>query len=467
MRRIFISHRRIKGKVASTTRMIANLLRKSLYNKVFLDVDENYATQFPNKLREEIQKCDICILVLPDDGDISFLYQENNWVRKEIELAMKYDKPIVPIITKQDFQWPTDLPESIKGLSHNEEGVYGGLNICYYNTNDEKKSIQSIRYIIKSLKPQNPLHLIFGHVLLTLLFVCILLLGIGCWGYNTFYPYTESQANELFNEAGRQNAEGYPEEAAKNYKKIADFLKKEQLYNNNYFISRFMHAELTKENIPSGVSIALFKELIDETQNFKSSATVWEVNRKAMFMLGRIYNQLNKPDSCVYYFYQVKPYFEQNKDWHITEINYTLDRHKDFLDKNALYQEGMRAYNNQDFELAFQYFMTAAKQGQLDAQAMVGVCYARGEGVELDYAEADKWFQTAAKFGNNIAQYNMGISYYNNKKFKEAVEWFLKAAQNSTPNRLAMKMLYTCYANGLGVEKDLIIANEWLMKSQK
>lgn len=160
MRRIFISHRRIKGKVASTTRMIANLLRKSLYNKVFLDVDENYATQFPNKLREEIQKCDICILVLPDDGDISFLYQENNWVRKEIELAMKYEKPIVPIITKQDFQWPTDLPESIKGLSHNEEGVYGGLNICYYNTNDEKKSIQSIRYIIRSLKPQNPLHLI-------------------------------------------------------------------------------------------------------------------------------------------------------------------------------------------------------------------------------------------------------------------------------------------------------------------
>lgn len=510
MRRIFISHRRINGQVSSTTRMIVNLLRESLYNKVFLDVDENYATQFPNKLKKEIMECDICVLILPDDGDLSFLYDPKNWVRQEIRLALQENKPIIPIIIQRNYQWPTDLPEPVRGLSHNKEGVYGGLNISYFDTNHEKESIRSIKEIIQKTKPQNILNLIWGNTLIIISIVCLLLLGIGYWGYTAFYPYTESQANELFNKAGRQNANGYIEKAIKNYKKIADFLGEKRLYNDNYFISKFMYAELSRGNIAPEQSITQFKELINETQDHRTVRTIWEVNRKSMFMLGHLYNQSGNIDSCTYYFNEVKPYFEKINDWHITEINEVLNSHKDMnpttdsqtqettteykvqdttpqaqvpqktpatkdeesqlaniQDKNALYLEGRKAYENQNFNLAFQYFLKAAKKGQIDAQAMVGVCYARGEGVEMDYVEADRWFQTAAKFDSNIAQYNLGISYFNNKKYEEAVEWFLKAAQNRNPHRLAMKMLSTCYANGLGVEKNLTIADEWLKKAQE
>ena len=132
-RRIFISHRRIDQKVSPTARMIANLLKKKIVNQVFLDVDSIYVRQFPDRLKEEIEKCHIFILVLPDNGDLGFLQEEGNWVRREIEYALKHNKPILPIITKQDFQWPKNLPESIKALSHNKEGIYGGLNIIYYD----------------------------------------------------------------------------------------------------------------------------------------------------------------------------------------------------------------------------------------------------------------------------------------------------------------------------------------------
>ena len=88
-RRIFISHRRVDQKVSPTARMIANLLKKKIVNQVFLDVDSTYVRQFPDRLKEEIEKCHIFILVLPDNGDLSFLQEEGNWVRREIEYALR------------------------------------------------------------------------------------------------------------------------------------------------------------------------------------------------------------------------------------------------------------------------------------------------------------------------------------------------------------------------------------------
>jgi TPR repeat protein len=57
----------------------------------------------------------------------------------------------------------------------------------------------------------------------------------------------------------------------------------------------------------------------------------------------------------------------------------------------------------QDYIKAMEWWRLAAAQGDLDAQYNLGVCYERGEGVEVDYEEAVKWYRIAAKAGHEDA----------------------------------------------------------------
>jgi Sel1 repeat len=72
-----------------------------------------------------------------------------------------------------------------------------------------------------------------------------------------------------------------------------------------------------------------------------------------------------------------------------------------------------------------------AEFGYIDAQFIMGVCYAEGRGVEKDEREAVRWFRKAAERG-----------------YAEALE-----------------SLGACYATGKGVEKDLAEAVKWYHKS--
>src|SRR5262245_568975 len=49
-----------------------------------------------------------------------------------------------------------------------------------------------------------------------------------------------------------------------------------------------------------------------------------------------------------------------------------------------------------------------AERGVAFAQNSLGVMYATGRGVPLDYAEAVKWYRLAAEQGNAVAQSNLG-----------------------------------------------------------
>lgn len=409
MRRIFISHRRIEGKVSSTARMIANLLRKSIYNYVFLDVDEDYAAQFPDKLKDEIQKCDICILVLPDNGDLSFLYDPNNWVRKEIECAIHNKKSILPITTGQNFQWPSDLPESLKGLSHNASGTYGGLHVICYDTNHEAESIKRINKIIKRIKPQNFFNFIASNTPTKTAITFIILLCIGIWIYQTSNTEDNKKEEQELTADLPENTDG--------------------------------------ENIPAVKSQEVPAVKTQETPAVKAQEATAVKTQEATAVKAQEATAVKAQETTAV------------KAQEATNTNETS------TDKDILYYEGKRDYESQNYGEAFIKLLKAAKMGQVDAQALVGVCYANGQGVNINYTESDKWFQTAAKAGNSLAQLNLGISHYNNKRYKEAVEWFLKSAQNPRPNTVAMKMLSECYKNGKGVEQNEELAKEWLMKS--
>ena len=71
-----------------------------------------------------------------------------------------------------------------------------------------------------------------------------------------------------------------------------------------------------------------------------------------------------------------------------------------------------------------------AEQGNMGAQFLLGVAYAKGLGVRQDYAEAAKWFRKSANPGWAGGQYALGNLYYEgqgvSQDYEEAYRWWAK-----------------------------------------
>ena len=107
-----------------------------------------------------------------------------------------------------------------------------------------------------------------------------------------------------------------------------------------------------------------------------------------------------------------------------------------------------------------------AEQGHAKAQAILGLMYRKGQGVEKNDKEPAKWFQKAAEQGDADAQFCLGAMYYNGEgvpqDYAEAVKWFRKAAEQK---HAAQAMLGGMYSEGKGVPKDDVKAAEWNRKA--
>lgn len=108
---IFISYRREGGYA------MARLLYECFYNaglSVFLDLEELGAGKFNEKLYEAIDACDNFVLVLPPNS-LDRCQAENDWLRLEIEHAIKQKKNIIPVMMV-GFTFPDNLPPSLQVL---------------------------------------------------------------------------------------------------------------------------------------------------------------------------------------------------------------------------------------------------------------------------------------------------------------------------------------------------------------
>lgn len=168
---------------------------------------------------------------------------------------------------------------------------------------------------------------------------------------------------------------------------------------------------------------------------------------------------------------------------------------------DRLSSEGIVLYGEEQYEAAFLKFTLAANEGCTEAEYMLGVCYSKGNGTELNqllalewyekaakkgyvpaqlklgyyyhftrgdyYKQAFYWFQKAAKAGNPKAQEMVGYyyleGYYVKKDCKTALQWFHRSAQQRHP--YALYLIGTCYEHGEGVEKDPTKAIEWYAKA--
>jgi len=92
------------------------------------------------------------------------------------------------------------------------------------------------------------------------------------------------------------------------------------------------------------------------------------------------------------------------------------------------FNEGVAAYELQDYATALKLWLPLAEQGHRSAQFNVGIIYEKGLGVPQDAAQAARWYLRAAEKGDVQAQYNIGVFYETGaglpKDLAEARKWY-------------------------------------------
>lgn len=115
--RVFLSYRREAS--GDLTRHLAERLAKVREIGVFFDRNSLSAGPFPEAIERAVTACDVFVLLV---GGTTFERAEDpgDWVRREIELALKLDKKIIPVVQGGVRFEPAVLPDALKPLAdHN------------------------------------------------------------------------------------------------------------------------------------------------------------------------------------------------------------------------------------------------------------------------------------------------------------------------------------------------------------
>lgn len=156
---IFVSYRRTSFETAN---LIATKLQMAGYS-VFFDVETLRSGKFNEQLFEVIEQCKDIILVLPPDA-LDRCSDEGDWVRLEVEHAMKHKKNIVPIMLR-GFEWPPidSMPESLRELPH-----YNAIT-----ASDPNVFVENIERLKHSFLISRPNRKVWRIALFALIFVAI------------------------------------------------------------------------------------------------------------------------------------------------------------------------------------------------------------------------------------------------------------------------------------------------------
>lgn len=111
---IFISYRRVDGR--DYARNIMQALKIVGYPKVFFDYNALRDGVFNTQILDAIYSCKDFILIISPLA-LKNCGREGDWVAREIRMAIKYHKKIIPIVIEDTFQgWPTDFPNDLSSI---------------------------------------------------------------------------------------------------------------------------------------------------------------------------------------------------------------------------------------------------------------------------------------------------------------------------------------------------------------
>ena len=186
---VFISYRRSSGQ------LVAEKLYYALQSKgyrCFFDFNSLRDGLFNNQIYDAIKSAENFILVLSEGTLDNCLYNSNDWVRLEIEFAMKHNKNIIPLcLGVNRVSLPSNLPFSMRSL----------YNIQISELGERSLYEPSIDILIrnrfkKKAYSKDPNHNVWPYRLLLLIIVPLFMggvvLDIGLYG-NFFTPIVEDR----------------------------------------------------------------------------------------------------------------------------------------------------------------------------------------------------------------------------------------------------------------------------------
>ena len=112
-------------------------------------------------------------------------------------------------------------------------------------------------------------------------------------------------------------------------------------------------------------------------------------------------------------------------------------------------------------------FIVRAKNGDVEAQFVLGYMYDYGEGLPRDSEKAVHWYTKASEQGEARASYGLGLMYKYGEgvpqNLQQVVYWYTKASEQGDAQ--AQHELGLMYADGFGVSLDYEQAFYWWKKS--
>jgi len=121
-----------------------------------------------------------------------------------------------------------------------------------------------------------------------------------------------------------------------------------------------------------------------------------------------------------------------------------------------------RAYEEKDYATALKESTPLARDGNADAQLLLGRMYLMGQGVTRDNDQANKWLEASAAQGNADAQFMLGSMYLlPQKDVAKGLKWLRVSADQG--NQDAQYLLGKAYVQGLpSLPRDPVQAELWL-----
>jgi hypothetical protein len=131
-------------------------------------------------------------------------------------------------------------------------------------------------------------------------------------------------------------------------------------------------------------------------------------------------------------------------------------------------QEGVDAYRNEKYEIAYKELKPLAENGDAVAQLFMSYLYADGIAVPADQSESLKWLMLSVQQGYVEALTSLGSKYlygWNGltKDVKKGIELYKKAAENGDSG--AEVTLGAMYINGGDVPRDYEESKQWYLKA--
>lgn len=91
------------------------------------------------------------------------------------------------------------------------------------------------------------------------------------------------------------------------------------------------------------------------------------------------------------------------------------------VELSAQMDDAYAVYAEEKYEEAFEKFIALARAGSAEAQEMVGMMFAQGQGTKQDDVQALRWMERAAQNFQPLSMHHVGVRYFSGQGIKRDV----------------------------------------------